>query len=254
MEYIVAENLAKLYGSGEAAAQALRDMSFTIDQGEFVAVMGPSGSGKSTLLSIIGALNTPTEGTYIVDGIDVYALTKDQRADFRREFLGFVFQSFHLVPYLSLMENVMLPLVTKHMSSKEKRNLAYNALDRVGLENKGHRLPGQVSGGEQERAALARAIANHPPILLADEPTGNLDASTSDEMMELLSGLVHEGTTIVMVTHSSQCAEYAQRIIRVCDGMMVGDEKSLPKTTGISNTTNHLSLDDATMRHCAVSA
>ncbi len=223
MSYIRAEHLTKQYGSGDAAVMAIRGMSFEIQMGEFVAVMGESGSGKSTLLSVLGALNTPTAGNYVVDGLEVYDLGQDQRADFRREFLGFVFQSFHLVTYLTILENVMLPLATVKMSSKKKRALAEDALLRVGLNGKSHRLPGQISGGEQERVAIARAIVNEPPLLLADEPSGNLDTKTSREVMDLLQTLNEEGMTIVMVTHSPECAGYARRMLRISDGVLVED-------------------------------
>jgi putative ABC transport system ATP-binding protein len=223
MSYIHAENLVKQYGTADAAVMAVGGMSFRIKMGEFVAVMGESGSGKSTLLSMMGALNTPTSGEYSVDGLEVYQLGQDQRADFRREFLGFVFQSFHLVPYLTLLENVMLPLATVKMSSKKKRALAEDALLRVGINGKSHRLPGQTSGGEQERVAIARAIVNEPPILFADEPSGNLDTKTTREVMDLLKNLNEEGMTIVMVTHSPQCAGYTRRMLRISDGLLVED-------------------------------
>ena len=223
MSYIHAENLVKQYGTADAAVMAVGGMSFRIKMGEFVAVMGESGSGKSTLLSMMGALNTPTSGEYSVDGLEVYELGQDQRADFRREFLGFVFQSFHLVPYLTLLENVMLPLATVKMSSKKKRALAEDALLRVGLNGKSHRLPGQTSGGEQERVAISRAIVNEPPILFADEPSGNLDTKTTREVMDLLKNLNEEGMTIVMVTHSPQCAGYTRRMLRISDGLLVED-------------------------------
>ena len=223
MSYIHAENLVKQYGTADAAVMAVGGMSFRIEMGEFVAVMGESGSGKSTLLSMMGALNTPTSGEYSVDGLEVYKLGQDQRADFRREFLGFVFQSFHLVPYLTLLENVMLPLATVKMSSKKKRALAEDALLRVGLNGKSHRLPGQTSGGEQERVAIARAIVNEPPILFADEPSGNLDTKTTREVMDLLKNLNEEGMTIVMVTHSPECASYTRRMLRISDGLLVED-------------------------------
>ncbi len=223
MSYIQAENLIKQYGTADAAVMAVGGMSFRIKMGEFVAVMGESGSGKSTLLSMMGALNTPTSGEYSVDGLEVYQLGQDQRADFRREFLGFVFQSFHLVPYLTLLENVMLPLATVKMSSKKKRALAEDALLRVGLNGKSHRLPGQTSGGEQERVAISRAIVNEPPILFADEPSGNLDTKTTREVMDLLKNLNEEGMTIVMVTHSPECAGYARRMLRISDGLLVED-------------------------------
>ena len=223
MSYIHAENLVKQYGTADAAVMAVGGMSFRIKMGEFVAVMGESGSGKSTLLSMMGALNTPTSGEYSVDGLEVYKLGQDQRADFRREFLGFVFQSFHLVPYLTLLENVMLPLATVKMSSKKKRALAEDALLRVGLNGKSHRLPGQTSGGEQERVAISRAIVNEPPLLFADEPSGNLDTKTTREVMDLLKNLNEEGMTIVMVTHSPECAGYARRMLRISDGLLVED-------------------------------
>lgn len=221
MSSITARQLGKSYGRDSATVHALSDVSFTIDSGEFVGIMGESGAGKSTLLSILGAMNTPTAGTLNVDGIDVYDLKSEQRADFRREFLGFVFQSFHLIPYLTLLENVMLPLTTIRMSASQKREKALAALDRVGLGGKGDRLPGEASGGEKERCAIARAIVNAPPVLLADEPTGNLDTRTTDAVMDLFKGLNAEGMTIVMVTHSTRCAAYVHRVLNVADGRLV---------------------------------
>jgi len=225
MSYIIAENLHKDYGSGDALVQAVRGIDFEINQGEFAAVMGESGSGKSTLLSMMGALNTPTGGRYMVDGLDIYGLTRDQRADFRREYLGFVFQSFNLIPYLTLTENVMLPLVTVRTSRKNKLIMAREALHRVGLGDKVNRLPSQISGGEQERVAVARAIVNNPPVLLADEPTGNLDSRTSEDIMGLLKKLNKEGMTIIMVTHSDQSASSARRILRIADGLLVSEDR-----------------------------
>ncbi|HEC99689.1 MAG TPA: ABC transporter ATP-binding protein [Proteobacteria bacterium] len=201
---------------------AVRGISFEIRSGEFIGIMGESGSGKSTLLSMMGDLNTPTSGRYMVDKIDVYALAPEQRADFRREFLGFVFQGFYLLPYLTVLENVMLPMTTIKMRGKRKRALAEQVLDRVGLAGKASRLPSQISGGEQERVSIARAIVNEPLILLADEPTGNLDTKTSREIMGLFQNLNSDGVTIIMVTHSPECAQYAQRILRISDGFLVG--------------------------------
>ncbi len=220
MSTIVGKNLVKQYGSGDSTVYAIRDVNFRINSGEFVSVMGESGAGKSTILSIMGAMNAPTAGHLIVDDIDIYSLGKEQRADFRREFLGFIFQSFHLIPYLTVLENVMLPLTTVALSRKEKREMAREALKWVGLADKERRLPGQISGGEKERVAIARAIVNDPPILLADEPTGNLDSKTSGEIMELIQRLHNEGTTVIMVTHSVECSAYAQRILHVTDGYM----------------------------------
>ncbi len=221
MSYIVAENLVKQYGAGDAAVTAIQKMDFKIDWGEFIGVMGESGSGKSTLLSIMGAMNAPTSGRLTIDDIDIYDLSLEKMADFRREFLGFVFQSFHLIPYLTVIENVMLPLATIKMPKKDKRSKAEEALESVGLLDKKHRLPSNISGGEKERVAIARAIVNEPPILLADEPTGNLDTQTSREIMALFQTLNQQGMTIVMVTHSPECAGYAKRILNVSDGKLV---------------------------------
>jgi putative ABC transport system ATP-binding protein len=236
MSYIKAEKLVKHYGTGEALVQAVRGISFEIEQGEFAAVMGESGSGKSTLLSIMGALNTPTEGNFLVDDIDIYGLSRDQRADFRREYLGFVFQSFNLIPYLTIAENVMLPLVTVKARSSAKRGMAKEALQRVGLGDKVNRLPSQISGGEQERVAVARAIVNEPPILLADEPTGNLDSKTSGDIMGLLKKLNAEGMTIIMVTHSEDSARAARRILRIQDGHLVEEEHMISGAVAVKST------------------
>ena len=223
MSYIVAEELVKKYGKGEATVTAVSDISFQIESGEFIGVMGESGAGKSTLLSIMGAMNAPTSGQFVVDDIDVYSLAQEKQADFRREFLGFIFQSFHLVPYLTVFENVMLPLTIIKASRKHKRALVENALSQVGLLDKADRLPNQISGGEKERVAIARAVVNEPPVLLADEPTGNLDSKTSTEIMKLLQRLNSDGMTIIMVTHSSECAQYARRLMQVSDGRLVAD-------------------------------
>ncbi len=231
MSYIVAENLSKEYGNGNSVVAAIANIGFKIDSGEFVGIMGESGAGKSTLLSLMGAMNSPTSGRYIVDDIDVYTLSQERQADFRREFLGFVFQSFHLVPYLTVLENVMLPLTTLKLGRKKKQAMAQKALVGVGLEGKINRLPSQISGGENERVAIARAIVNDPPIVLADEPTGNLDTRTTREVMELLQRLNREGITIILVTHSTDCAEYAQRIFFLRDGRLVSEDKSTKKTT-----------------------
>ena len=220
MSHIIGQTLSKYYGRGDAAVTAIEAMDFQIQSGEFVAIMGESGAGKSTLLSIMGAMNAPSEGTLTVEGIDVYSLDAERRADFRREFLGFIFQSFHLIPYLDLEENVMLPLATIRTSRSRKRTMAREALAAVGLEGKQRRLPSQISGGEKERTAIARAIVNRPPVILADEPTGNLDSKTSGEIMTLLQELKAVGSTVVMVTHSRACARYADRIMRVADGRL----------------------------------
>ena len=221
MSFVVAENLVKQYKNGNAAVSAISDITFQIESGEFVGIMGESGAGKSTLLSIMGAMNAPTSGNFMVDEIDVYSLGQEQRADFRREFLGFVFQSFHLLSYLTVAENVMLPLTTVKASRKQKRAMAEEALNNVGLNDKANQLPSRISGGEKERVAIARAIVNEPPVLLADEPTGNLDNKTKHKIMELLQKLNTRGVTIVMVTHSLECAKYTQRILYMSDGLLV---------------------------------
>jgi len=223
MSYITAENINKTYGSGEGIVTAVSDISFQIESGEFIGVMGESGAGKSTLLSIMGAMNAPTSGRFAVDDIDIYSLGQEKQADFRREFLGFIFQSFHLVPYLTVFENVMLPLTIVKKGKSQKRTMVEDALSQVRLLDKADRLPNQISGGEKERVAIARAIVNEPPVLLADEPTGNLDTKTTAEIMELLQNLNTEGMTIIMVTHSPECARYARRIMQVSDGRLVED-------------------------------
>jgi putative ABC transport system ATP-binding protein len=217
---MIGEHLSKHYGRGDAVVSAIEDMNFIIESGEFVAIMGESGAGKSTLLSIMGAMNAPSTGNFQVDDIDIYSLKQEQQADFRREFLGFVFQSFHLIAYLTLEENVMLPLATIRLPRRRKLAMAREALASVGLDGKGKRLPHQISGGESERTAIARAIVNQPPIILADEPTGNLDSHTSREVMLLLQRLKNDGTTVVMVTHSLACAGYADRVMQMADGRL----------------------------------
>lgn len=221
MSFIVADKLVKTYGHGDARVTAVSEMSFQIEAGEFVGIMGESGAGKSTLLGMMGAMNAPTSGKLWVDDIDIYSLRQEQQADFRREFLGFVFQSFHLVAYLTVIENVMLPLAVVKAGKNKKRSMAEAALSEVGLLEKAHRLPSQISGGEKERVAIARSIVNEPPILLADEPTGNLDTKTSKEIMELLNKLNQAGMTIIMVTHSPECAGYARRVMNVSDGILM---------------------------------
>jgi putative ABC transport system ATP-binding protein len=223
MSYILAEQVTKTFGNENSLVTAVDEISFTIDEGEFIAVMGESGAGKSTLLGILGAMNAPTSGRLVVDDIDVYGLHQEQQADFRREFLGFIFQSFHLVPYLTVIENVMLPLAVIKMENRKKQEMAKDALAQVGLADKANRLPNQISGGESERVAIARAIVNEPPVLLADEPTGNLDKKTSQEIMELLGRLNRDGMTIIMVTHSQDCAHHARRIIHISDGYLIAD-------------------------------
>jgi len=220
MTFVKIENVSKVYeADGQSAAvKVLSDVSIEIVEGEFVCLMGPSGSGKSTLLTIVGAMNHPTTGHVLVDEIDVYGLADERRADFRREYLGFVFQQHHLMPYLNSLENAMLPLATASMSTKEKRERAMNVLDKVGLADKASRLPNQLSGGEQGRLAIARAIVNEPPLILADEPTGSLDTKTGHEVMEVFLKLNAQRQTVFMVTHNPENSALAHRIINIVDG------------------------------------
>ncbi len=227
---IVINNLGKTYQAGSTEIRALNRVSMRIVSGQAVAVMGPSGSGKSTLLSIIGALNQPTEGHILIDGIDLYSLNQEQRADFRREYLGFVFQQFQLIPYLTSLENVMLPLTTTRFTAKEKRAMALNALERVSMQNRIDHLPSQLSGGEQERVAIARAIVNAPPLILADEPTGSLDTKTAAEIMDLFSSLNDNGMTIMMVTHNPENTSHMNRVITMQDGQIIDDTEILRDT------------------------
>src|SRR5208283_5849649 len=220
MSYITADKVVKEFGNGDARVAAVQGIDLSIEQAGFISIMGESGAGKSTLLSMLGGLLSPTRGEILMEGINIYSLKRDKLADFRREFMGFIFQSFQLVPYLNVVENVQLPLAVTHHSQANKKALAMSALERVGLQDKGHRLPNQLSGGEQERVAIARAVVNEPPILFADEPTGNLDSRNSADVMNLLKKLNGEGQTIVMVTHSRHNAEYADRIIEVADGRL----------------------------------
>jgi putative ABC transport system ATP-binding protein len=222
MSFVVVNNIGKVYQSNgvDSAVCVLDDINLEIEEGEFVSLMGPSGSGKSTLLTIIGAMNHPSDGRVLVDDIDVYGLSEERRADFRREYLGFVFQQHHLMPYLNVVENVMLPLVTSKASAKEKRIRALAVLQRVGLANKSERLPNQLSGGEQGRLAIARALVNEPPLILADEPTGTLDSKTGVEIMEVFQQLNAQGQTIFMVTHNPENAALAHRIVSIRDGRM----------------------------------
>ena len=215
---IEVRQVGKDYQSGESTVQAIKEMSLYIDDGEFVSIMGQSGSGKSTLLSILGGLNHPTRGRMLLDSLDIYELSSEQRADLRSEYIGVIFQSFQLIPYLTVLENVKLPMAITGRKAKEQDKMARDVLARVGLTNKADRLPDQLSGGEQERVAIARAIVNKPPILLADEPTGNLDSTTADEIMNLLKELNAEGQTIIMVTHNPEACKHTARTIQVKDG------------------------------------
>ena len=216
--------VTKVYGTGQAEIQALRGVDLTIERGDFVAVMGPSGSGKSTCMNVLGCLDTPTAGSYLFDGIDVGALSRDQRALLRRNYLGFVFQGFNLLNRTSALENVELPLIYRGMAAAERRIRALNALKVVGLSGWEEHTPGELSGGQQQRVAIARAIVTEPSVLLADEPTGNLDSSRSREIMDLLTSFNrNQGITIVMVTHEPDMAAFAKRQIHFLDGLVASD-------------------------------
>jgi putative ABC transport system ATP-binding protein len=216
--------VTKVYGSGDAAVAALKGVDLSIDRGEFVAVMGPSGSGKSTAMNILGCLDTPTSGSYEFMGAPVGDLSRDQQALLRRNYLGFVFQGFNLLPRTSALENVEMPLIYRGVPAPERRRMALAALEKVGLQHRADHDPNELSGGQQQRVAIARAIAAEPQVMLADEPTGNLDTATSKDVMNLLTDLNRrEGITIVMVTHEPDMAAYAQRIIRFVDGHIAAD-------------------------------
>jgi putative ABC transport system ATP-binding protein len=218
---IALKGVSKVYGIGQAAIRALQGIDLQIERGEFVAVMGPSGSGKSTCMNILGCLDTPTSGAYLFEGTEVGKLTRDQRALLRRHFLGFVFQGFNLLSRTSAVENVELPLIYRGLSAQERRVRAKEALALVGLTGWEGHTPAELSGGQQQRVAIARAVASTPHILLADEPTGNLDSARSQEIMELLTFFNgHQGLTIVMVTHDPEMALYATRQIHFKDGLI----------------------------------
>ncbi|HEY7609524.1 MAG TPA: ABC transporter ATP-binding protein, partial [Alphaproteobacteria bacterium] len=217
--------VTKVYGRGSGAVHALAGVDLKITRGEFVAIMGPSGSGKSTAMNIIGCLDVPTEGKYLYDGVDVGALDRNRRALLRRHFLGFVFQGFNLLARTSAVENVELPLIYRGLAAGTRRQLAMTAIERVGLLGREHHGPSELSGGQQQRVAIARAIVTDPRVLLADEPTGNLDTKNSREIMELLTRLNRQGITVIMVTHESDIAAYARRVVRFVDGKVESDRR-----------------------------
>jgi putative ABC transport system ATP-binding protein len=220
--------VTKTFGQGQAAVQALRGVDFVIEEGEFVAIMGPSGSGKSTAMNILGCLDTPSSGAYLFRGVHVERLSRNQRALLRRNYLGFVFQGFNLLGRTSALENVELPLLYRGEPASARHTTARAALGSVGLEGRETHVPAELSGGQQQRVAIARAIITNPAVLLADEPTGNLDTKTSREIMELLSTLNRDkGITVLMVTHELEMAEYARRVIRFVDGRVESDTLGL---------------------------
>ena len=232
-EVIRIHDLHKVYKMGDIEVEALRGINVTIQRGEFVAVMGASGSGKSTFMNIVGCLDRPTSGAYFLEGQDVSALSSDEWAHIRNRKIGFVFQGFNLLSRTSAVENVELPLMYNGLHGKERRKRALEVLTLVGLEDRLHHMPNQLSGGQQQRVAIARSLVNRPALILADEPTGNLDTKTSAEIMELFQNLnAKEGITIVLVTHETDIAKYAQRQILFRDGLIISDSKKEEKLQG----------------------
>jgi putative ABC transport system ATP-binding protein len=223
MSLIACQDLVKTYRLGEMDVHALRGVSLTIDAGEFVAVMGASGSGKSTLMNILGCLDVPTSGTYVLEGTDVSTLGENRLAEIRNSKIGFVFQNFNLISRTTALENVQLPLFYRGIQAHEQKTLALRALGRVGLDDRARHHPAQLSGGQQQRVAIARALVTNPSIILADEPTGNLDSQASREIMETLTQLNREGITIILVTHEADIAAYARRVITMKDGVILSD-------------------------------
>ncbi len=220
---ITLKNIKKVFKTEEVETWALQNVNLEVKKGEFVAIMGPSGCGKSTLLNILGLLDSPTEGTYMLDGKDVSHMNEDDRTDLRKGRLGFVFQSFNLIDELSVVENVELPLLYMGTPRKERRRLVDEVVERVAMSHRAQHFPAQLSGGQQQRVAIARAVISRPQIILADEPTGNLDSKHGKEVMELLKELHNEGTTIIMVTHSQHDANYADRVVNLFDGEIVSE-------------------------------
>ncbi len=223
MHLIEVRDVYKIYNPGENQVNALDGVSITIDEGEFDAIIGQSGSGKSTLMNMLGLLDTPTHGEYYINGKLVDDLTDDQMSVIRNEEIGFIFQGFNLISSLSALENVELPLVYRGMPKQERREISQQALERVGLGSRIHHLPAEMSGGQQQRVAVARAIAAKPPVILADEPTGNLDTKSTKEVMAILHELKDEGRTVIVITHDNEIAEEAERVIRIRDGKVVED-------------------------------
>ncbi len=222
-ELIEIRDMCKIYNPGENEVRALDHVNLRIDKNEFVAIIGQSGSGKSTLMNMLGCLDIPTSGTYILNGQDVSNLTDDELSDIRNKEIGFIFQGFNLIAGLTALENVELPLIYRGVAKKERMRLSKIALEKVGLKARMEHKPSEMSGGQQQRVAIARAIAQAPPVVLADEPTGNLDSGSTKEIMEILKGLHAEGRAVILITHDNEIAARAKRIIRIMDGKIVDD-------------------------------
>ena len=227
-DVIVVDRVWKTYQLGDIAVHALNGVSVTIEAGDFVAIMGASGSGKSTLMNILGCLDLPTSGRYLLDGVDVRGMSEDELADVRNRKIGFVFQSFNLIPRTSAIANVELPMVYAGMKKAARRKRAEHSLRAVGLEARMHHLPSELSGGQQQRVAVARAIATNPAIILADEPTGNLDSHATLEVLDIFSRLNLEGRTVILITHEDDVADVAKRVIRLRDGEIIEDRRQSP--------------------------
>lgn len=239
MSFIEIRDLVKEYHSGNERIFAVNNLSLDIDYNDFVILLGQSGSGKSTLLTMLGGLNEPTSGKIVVDEIDLYKLNSKQRADFRREYIGFIFQNFQLLPYLTVEENVMLPLAISEITKAEQKDIVASLLSKVNLLDKAKRLINELSGGEQQRVAIARALVNDPLIILADEPTGNLDSKTSTDIMNIFTELNSEGKTVIVVTHNREYIKYANRSVELSDGKII-KANYLPNEIEIAHSINQI--------------
>ena len=227
---IEVNDMYKIYNPGENEVHALDGVSLKVFEGEFVAIVGHSGSGKSTLMNMLGCLDVPTSGEYILNGRDVSRLTDNELSEVRNEYIGFIFQGFNLIPNLTALENVELPLIYRKVPRAERRRLSLEALEKVGLSDRKHHKPAEMSGGQQQRVAIARAIAMAPPLILADEPTGNLDSKSTKDIMNILDDLNEQGNTIVLITHDDGIAENARRVVRILDGKIEEDYTREEKT------------------------
>ena len=256
MSLVDVRNVYKIYNPGENQVNALDGVSLTIEEGEFVAIIGQSGSGKSTLMNMLGLLDVPTSGKYFINGKEIEDLTDDEMSYIRNEEIGFIFQGFNLISSLSALENVELPLVYRGMKAEKRRKIASEALERVGLGDRMHHLPAEMSGGQQQRVAVARAIAARPPVILADEPTGNLDTKSTKEIMKILHELKDEGRTVIVITHSNEIADESERVVRISDGKIIEDyinpgfeEKygraSKPRVAGFDTISGEMLNEDA---------